>query len=296
MTDNPQRSALLRIEATLAGDSKSIGLRKEEIGLSSVAKFVVSGGLEFCKMVLEPECPAPAKFLSPYLRQMSEQLIAVDYLAHQPANVVQELILLLFYRDISRLIEGQSRFFRTRKPTQPLVGVDPSKVFDSSRRQKLKELGGKLSPATGKGLPPTEQMAQTCGYRDLYDHIYRMTSKTVHFSLVDLLQSTWGSDDDIGYSAAHFEMYYRAVNQFYSAYLMAAMCARLGSLFVEGDCLRQLKVDVQCLVDHLDEVARWPEAVTYEEMNRPVPERRVYLRATKNWKSNTPPPELTWSG
>jgi len=74
----------------------------------------------------------------------------------------------------------------------------------------------------------------------------------------------WGDLPEITFSTRHFKAYYRHFACFYGAYLFTELCAWMISI----DLLdKAVETDLQKIVALLEKEARWPEIVTFEEMN-----------------------------
>src|SRR5689334_1460801 len=80
----------------------------------------------------------------------------------------------------------------------------------------------------------------------------------------------WGEITDekakVDASTSHFDEYYKAFSRFYSALLFTSFVTKLGSVInIGGETL-----DVaDSIARSLESWGRWPELVTYEELNDP---------------------------
>src|SRR5690348_2019081 len=107
-------------------------------------------------------------------------------------------------------------------------------------------------------------MADKSGLSELYDYIYHATSIFVHFNPHVLLRMGWGDLPEITFSTRHFNAYYRHFACFYGAYLFKELCAWMISI---GLLDKAVETSLQKIVDLLGKETRWPEIVTFEEMN-----------------------------
>jgi hypothetical protein len=106
----------------------------------------------------------------------------------------------------------------------------------------------------------------------LYDFIYRLTSSNVHFSIQSLFRMSWGEirGDEFkdGISVNNMSHYYETYCKIYGPLLFSFYFEffedELGATHVE-------QTVIQAIRKHLIEKARWPELITFEEMNLPVP-------------------------
>jgi hypothetical protein len=112
----------------------------------------------------------------------------------------------------------------------------------------------------------------------MYDDFYRITSDIVHFSPRVAMRSGWGPNPrDAKFATKNFARYYLNFAQCYSVYLFALLCKTFRrDLSLDSDFTDQIKQ----LEQLLDEQLRWPEAVTFEEMNVRGPDNivRFFMR------------------
>lgn len=123
-------------------------------------------------------------------------------------------------------------------------------------------------------------MARQTNVEDLYRFLYHATSEWVHFSPRLLMRMGWGEDREVGatfrFSTTHFDDYYRQFNQTYSAYLLV----RLVESFSAELEITEVDDIISRLKAALEDELRWPELVTYEEMNVDPPDlvKRSFMR------------------
>ncbi|MBH0183558.1 MAG: hypothetical protein HP490_18295 [Nitrospira sp.] len=127
-------------------------------------------------------------------------------------------------------------------------------------------------------------MAKASSLEPLYSYLYAATSIGVHFSPHILLRMGWGGKPgDVGdetewtFTTNNFSQYYAEFNQVYALMVLLR--------FINGpaaDILPPKAVSiVATLKSCLDIPLRWPEDVTFEEMNLKGPGsiQRILLRA-----------------
>lgn len=121
--------------------------------------------------------------------------------------------------------------------------------------------------------------------RPTYDYFYRIASDIVHFSPRIAMRSGWGSSPrDSTFATNNFARYYRNFSQIYSVYLFTLLCKvfrrDLGPRTDFMDQIRQLQLI-------LHEELRWPEALTFEEMNVRGPDNilRFFMRTFHEQKT-----------
>ena len=107
----------------------------------------------------------------------------------------------------------------------------------------------------------------------------------MHFSSRILLRSGWGPSPRQGaFGTKNFSRYYLNFTQLYSVYLFALMCRTFRRELALGPAFM---VTLKHLRHSLDEQLRWPEAVTYEEMNQQGPDSllRAFFQAFHEQKT-----------
>jgi len=124
-----------------------------------------------------------------------------------------------------------------------------------------------------------KDMAIRTALVDLYEFIYAVSSDCVHFNPRIIVRNAWGDGKcSFEHSTKNFEDYYSALCKVYGIYLLSFFLREFSQEL-------GLSPDTQPLIDSLSiklsRELRWPEAVTYEEMNKPGPTDadRVLMRA-----------------
>jgi hypothetical protein len=216
------------------------------------------------------EADEGAFFLSAALRGVCEDLIALKFIRLLKRKERDEVIQIKMLWATSEAAAKQAQFFRKNRPFQPVLTglLDPAKLSDA--KDRLTVIGQQSSFwNTSRKLPPIEQMARRVRLKSFYDFIYAVTSEVVHFSVRIAFRSGWGRlPMKARFSAKNFCGYYLEFSQFYSAYLLAKFChAFRKDLRFSDDFIEVIEEMENGLHDRL----RWPEAVTFEEMNQQNP-------------------------
>jgi hypothetical protein len=116
-------------------------------------------------------------------------------------------------------------------------------------------------------------MAKASGLVELYDYMYSATSKWVHCSPHVLLRMGWSKEPRTEvcaekthwiFSTRQFVAYYRDFNRFYSIYLLDLIITKFSEEFHDKNAVEEL---LQRLRSELTGTLRWPELVTFEELN-----------------------------
>lgn len=188
-----------------------------------------------------------AFFIAPTLRGICEDFIALRYVREKKESAERDRLLLAkALQQTHAAAQNQQMFFRNVRPHQP--------VFTYHRRP---------SEPT-KGLPPVKNMAAEVNLADIYDFIYAVTSDIVHFNPRIVIRNAWGDSPVFHHSCKNFDLYYQAFCRVYGLYFL---CLFVGSFSSDIALSAEFVDSIHKLRESLDEEPRWPEAVTFEEMN-----------------------------
>ncbi|MEK0177924.1 DUF5677 domain-containing protein [Microcoleus anatoxicus] len=214
------------------------------------------------------------------LRGITEDLIVLKFISKLDYTKRERLLQGLQLIEVHERMTRQQAFFEKYRPFQPVLGwTDTSPSLDQleSEIQTIWSESG-WTNFRKKGIPPVRDMAAKLapGILDLlYDFIYRLTSSTVHFTPQTLLRLGWGLIEEGGnsfsggYSVKHLTPYYKKFCQIYGGLLFC-----LYFEFFEHDMI--LTTTVKNIISSIREAIlldnRWPEMITFEEMNKAVPQ------------------------
>jgi len=208
------------------------------------------------------------------LRGICEDLIVLHYIASLPAPDREALVQSLSSAELSTRIKLQDDFFTSFRPQQPVLRMqDATKAIDASEA-KARAIWNKHGwPNLSRGsIPQVQQIAEKQGEHQLailYDYLYRLTSGGVHFNVQSLLRSGWGPLPNLAFSARHFHRYFAEYCSLYGAFMFCLYFEFFQGLLRAGkkqrDCIDKIRQEVLF-------TPRWPEMVTYEEMNLKPPE------------------------
>ncbi len=208
-------------------------------------------------------------FMASTLRGICEDVIALKFLRKLSRPERDETIKILMALQVRKAATEQSLFFSKARPFQPVLTPPPTTAEEALENQRLDEIGATSRLwKTKKGkMPSIETMAIAVGLRTLYDYFYRVASATVHFNPRMIFRSGWGTEEKgmVGrLTPKNYSLYYWEFNRVYSIYLLALFCKtfRTDLKLSKGFWLR-----LKSLSEKIDSVPRWPEAVTFEEMN-----------------------------
>jgi hypothetical protein len=187
------------------------------------------------------------KFIYEYLPQQKDEIIGLSALAETYKSSI-----------------SQWKFFTSKKPSQFLYYRPEFETELIEIREKLKTL---LYPHPVKKkdhLPSVWYMAEKTGLSDVYQYIYHASSSFVHFNPRILLRMGWGDLPEVTFSSKNFSKYYKNFLVFYGTYLNVELVKWAISIhYLKSDDELRLKP----FEDFLKKNDRWPELVTFEEMN-----------------------------
>jgi hypothetical protein len=200
------------------------------------------------------------------LRGICEDVIALKYFgklkrAERDEMVHTQMIITTFEE-----IEKQARFFARIRPYQPVLPPRSPEGTLSSLKKRLHDIGVAASLwKAGNRFPSISAMAKAVDLQELYDYMYSVTSQMVHVSPKVIMRSAWGEDPQRAkLSFGNFARYYFEVQVIYSVYLFWLQCKTFEH---ELGLQAKLVSTADALYDAIDAEIRWPEAVTFEEMN-----------------------------
>ena len=224
---------------------------------------------DFTSEVFRSEDMPNAFFLLPSLRSICEDLIVLGFLRSIPNPERNELLTILMFHEVRTKIRSQSHFFEFTRPFQPVLSpTENSSISDleSKSRSFWKANGW---PNMQRGVnPQIRQIAEKQGQfllAALYDYLYRLTSGMVHFNPQILLRLGWHeTSQNVRFSAEHFKEYYSDMCRIYGCYLFCLYF----EIFRKN--LRPSHDNMEAIENirfQLSFESRWPEMVTFEEMN-----------------------------
>ena len=168
-------------------------------------------------------------------------------------------------------LAAQQAFFVANNPTQPVLGAkktaSKAKQSVEATRDGLRSFW-KSAGSTRRDGPAVRDMAASVGLSSTYEYIYFASSNFVHFNPQALLRMGWGPElGPFIFSIRNMDAYYRAFSWFYGAVLFIGFYASFGDSYLKVNLDRE----IARLLELIGHVARWPEVVTFEEMNQRPP-------------------------
>lgn len=242
----------------------------------------VAKSFEFTALVHRDPSLDHGFFITSTLRGMCEDLIVLSFVAPLSPAERNEAVSLLMAKNVADGIAAQSGFFKSIRQWQPVLQPPPETSTDTETR--LRTLAKTLGWTGKQPWPTVWFMAKASSLAPLYSYIYAATSKWVHFSPHILLRMGWGgTSDDVGdetewsFTTSNFAQYYSEFNQVYALMLFLHLVRGPAACIIPSDAASS----ISALKSHLDSPLRWPEDVTFEEMNLKGPGslQRILLRA-----------------
>lgn len=233
---------------------------------------------EFNMAVRKDTRPQIAFFTMSSLRGICEDLIVLRYLKQMPSSDREKLTWALATHELATRVKHQDAFFSAIRPQQPVLRLNKIEKKIASAERKAQAIWNRHGwPNLQHGaMPQIRQIAEKQGapwLAILYDYLYRLTSAAVHFNVQSLFRSGWGaSPKRVTFSTRHFHWYFVDFSQIYGAFMFC--------LYFEffGDLLRpspEASAAVAEIRSDLLYTPRWPEMVTFEEMNLRPPKRTL---------------------
>lgn len=238
---------------------------------SSLARASFTKAFEFVELAAK-KGPEEAFFLAPSLRGITEDIILLRFISGFPDNLRQKVLSNMAHLMAAKALGDQERFFGTFRPFQPVLPAAAMKMQE--HRDELRTFWRTNGwPHLKKDMPPVRQIAEKTDSGVLhvvYDFIYRLSSGIVHFNPQVLLRSGWGDiPSEATFSSKNMGNYYLQMSRVYGCYLLCLYFEFFGRILRPS---HEEKAHVTSLREHLLEEFRWPEMITFEEMNVSVPQ------------------------
>lgn len=276
---------------------KTIGYRnvkKDGIYLITLAAALVKS-YEFMKLSANHDDDSKVYFTLGSLRGICEEYIVLSFLknlAHEERDRAVDVTMKL---KVQESLKRQKLFFDKERQFQPIIQpTDKNDQLIEKYKQELKDIGEKTGAWSKRTpMPKIHNMAEVLGYRDFYQYFYTLSSETVHFNPRILLRMGWSENNDMenfNFTTGNFSNYYSEYGLIYSSLLFIRFSKEFSDLLVLPD---DFMTTVMKLEEELDETLRWPEPVTFEEMNKESPKGffRVMYKLFTESSNNASKPE-----
>lgn len=218
-------------------------------------------------------------FWMPALRGICEDLIVLNFVKTMPRPDREKLVLTLMAHDVHSRVALQDKFFKEIHIHQPVLRIKDVATRISGLESEIQQLWKKHGWGLSRGtMPQMRQIAERQGQpvlASLYDYLYRSTSAAVHFNVQSLLRSGWGpSKVEFKFSTKNFSLYFRSYARVYGAFLFCVYFEFFGRFLRPGAKVTGRVGEIR---KELLLAPRWPEMVTFEEMNLKPPKTNLIL-------------------
>ncbi len=269
---------LVKLEGFIKKMSKFSNSQQDFPFFSSLVRSSLIKNYEFLKLVYLEDKFDSYFFITSFLRGIVEDIIVLESIHSLSDEKREKLLRGIQLLEINERASKQWDFFQKYRPFQPVID---KAIHIEEAVQDVQNIWREIGWASfetkpRKTMPPIIQLAKKLapGVLDLlYEFIYRLSSSTVHFSPQTMLKMGWGRIDDKNnfsgtISVKHMANYYKAFSQIYGT-LLFSFYFEFFSEEVAATATEQ-KIIVSMRKSILKEM-RWPEMITFEEMNLPVP-------------------------
>lgn len=206
------------------------------------------------------------------LRGICEDLIYLSYVKHLLPHERLELVQLLIRLNTAEGLDAQHQFFAANNPFQPVLSPTSKSNQNGESaslvaRRELRAFWKRHASARRDG-PTIKDMALKVGLTSTYNYVYFAASNFSRFNPQSLLRTGWGSEKrPFQFSANHMSGYYKSLSSFYGAIIFLGFHSAFSPDHFDASC----DADAAELLSLISEVHRWPELVTFEEMNQRPP-------------------------
>lgn len=247
---------------------------------SCVLSATFSKLYDFCLWALESSGErGEHHWASAVLRGSTEEIILLSALQQMSSEDRNEMIRLRMEYELCSDAATQARFFSAQERLQSVLPPLPDAEQRTDAAQKGMQCIWNAYGMDGgrNGLGNMGNLAPKAGLAEFYDYFYALTSRMVHFSPRILMRQGWGQYEDgvlhAEFHASNFDRYYTAYVQTYSCLLLGEFIERFTIDLSLPDEFRDTGIQLNKTIQE----RRYPELVTYEEMNISPP--NLVLRA-----------------
>tara|TARA_Y100000780_G_C13681719_1_gene416299 strand:+ start:341 stop:1210 length:870 start_codon:yes stop_codon:yes gene_type:complete len=278
----------------LEAEIKTIGNRNlKEDGfykITTAAALVKS--YEFMKLSANHDDYSKVYFTLGSLRGICEDFIVLSFLKDLDPEERDKAIGTTMSLKVQESLKRQKLFFDNERNFQPIIQpTEKNEELIKKYKQDLKDIGERTGAWSKKTpIPKIHSMAETLGLGDFYQYFYTLSSETVHFNPRILLRMGWSQKDDMEnfqFSTENFSNYYKEYGLIYSALLFIRFSTQFNDFLGLSS---EFKGVTMKLEEKLKGILRWPEPVTFEEMNKEGPRdfmRTMYKVAAESFNKQS---------
>jgi len=258
---------------------KSISLihSSEQIFFNLVHASIIKT-IEFCKTVIQSD--KQQHFFSSSLRGICEEYISLKFIHKFAENNKNEIVTQLAREEIYTSSIAQWNFFKQKNIDQKLYYNENHITDIDDIKANIRNLIGTqhYRQNSNESLPSVRRRAKEIGCLNFYNYIYHGTSSLVHFSPRIMMRMGWGNLPEIEFSTENFQKYYKDFNIFYGLYLLTELYEWASSENYLDNCISN-KSAINEINNILQQSHRWPELVTFEEMNIGTLSKNLFFKS-----------------
>lgn len=219
-------------------------------------------------------------FLIPFLRGLVEDIIVLNYLNEIIEEDDREAFIVNYiFNDISKAALEQDKFFEKERNHQPRVTPKIIKKVYPQNPFKSEVVGFKSKYSWDRKSPSVFQMAKDGGLKEVYEYFYFATSRMVHFNPQLLFKLGWGNSNSFNQedvndvlfniNTSNFSKYYAEFCRFYGSYLFIKFIEFFNSYLFLSEAANAYITEIKGI---FQDNRRWPELLSFEELNIPLEE------------------------
>lgn len=252
----------------------------QTVDIDNIGDFELTVKIAFCKclqlnLLIHQEIFNPNSFLYlSNLRGTCEEVIVLKFInelfvEEDKNQIIKSIIKISIKKDLKE----QKNFINKYRPAQPILDEKLADHFPGEEIGTILNRNG----INGNKIPPTAQMADKVGLKELYDFIYRASCSFVHFNPRIMQRTVWYDNNQTKKSTisiTNFNKYYFSFSSFYGSYLF-------GLLYQNFKEYLNISAKDKGVIEEIIETVRrkvhYPDLVTYEECNLKRPKTELTI-------------------
>ncbi|MBI3883511.1 MAG: hypothetical protein HY305_04655 [Sphingobacteriales bacterium] len=249
--------------------------------ITVTAAFIKS--YEFMKLSANTNEESKTYFTLGSLRGICEDFIVLNFLKKLEKEDRDATIGAFMSLKFQEALKRQHSFFDKERKFQPIIKITPeNQNLIEKHKQDLKDIGQRTGAwRKNEPMPKILHMAESLGLKSFYEYFYTLSSETVHFNPRILLRMGWSEKNDM----ENFSSYYREYGRVYSTLLFLKFFSEFKTILQLNEKIFEMTAKLD---QKLNEILRWPEPVTFEELNKEAPNnftRIMYKIAAELYQS-----------
>jgi len=112
----------------------------------------------------------------------------------------------------------------------------------------------------GQDRPSVAWIARKTNSEALYNYLYHATSRSVHFSVGEILRNVWGHFDNMAFDSTYFSKYWSAFSLYWGWKILAETFIVTPHQLVDfkSEELRSTKLDKEALAEVIERLSKFP--------------------------------------